>query len=155
MGRKKGQIASATAMRETWLSMAVGVLGERVFKPAGYAKMPERVRVSCGWPSKAALSRKRRVTGECWPPKASADKTHELFISPIVSEPVDVLGTLTHELAHAVVGTDAKHGPTFKRAVVALGLVGKPTSTTVEKGSALAATLGEIADGLVARVTPA
>jgi hypothetical protein len=40
-----------------------------------------------------------------------------------------VLPTLVHELVHAVVGVEAKHGAKFWRPAKALGLVGKPTAT--------------------------
>jgi hypothetical protein len=41
-----------------------------------------------------------------------------------------VLATLVHEVVHAVVGNEAGHGATFKRAALKVGLTGKMTSTS-------------------------
>lgn len=122
--------------REQWLNKAARQIEQRVFKPAGLG-LPERLRISCGWPSTKALSPNGRVLGQCFGPGCSADGTVEVFVSPALSEHLHVLETLTHELLHAAVGPDEKHGPVFKQGMAAIGLEGKATATEVHKGSAL------------------
>lgn len=113
--------------RESWLLEAI-----ELFKPmfaAQGAKIPE-VRVSCGWPSTKALAKKRAL-GECWTPEAAKDGRAAIFISPYVSDsvaPQGVLTVLAHELVHAVVGIEAKHGKPFKQLAQKIGLEGKVTA---------------------------
>lgn len=92
-------------------------------------KIPDNLRVSCGFPSRNPFGSGRRVIGECWNPLASADGSHEVFISPTIADSLEVLATLVHELVHATVGTEAKHTGMFKVVAVALGLEGKMTAT--------------------------
>jgi hypothetical protein len=89
----------AYTTREAWLNAVVAH-----FKPdfAGYGyPLPERLRVTCGWPSKGALALKARRIGECWHPKASEDGAVEVFISPVLADPIEVGHVLVHELCHA------------------------------------------------------
>jgi len=133
--------------REEWLNSATeGLVGE-VLLPAGLAIDGPR-RVSCGWPSRGALAATRRKIGQCWAPTASGDGTHELFVSPAIEEPVRVLDILLHEMIHAAIGCDKKHGPAFKRAMLDVGLAGKPTATYAEDGTALHAALADLAGRL-------
>jgi hypothetical protein len=102
------------------------------------------VRVSCGWPSSRGLSTKSRAVGECWPGDASSDGKNQIFVSPFCSTgtaPSEVLATLVHEVVHAVVGLENKHGKAFKKCALAVGLDGKMTSTTA--GPDLMVTIGE------------
>lgn len=115
--------------REAWLSEAVGLMSP-LFKRLN-KQIPESLRVSCGFPTKNPLGAGRRAIGECWPNVASVDKTHELFVSPTIDEPIEVLGVLIHEVVHAVVGVDQKHKGMFKVVATSLGLEGKMTATTV------------------------
>ncbi len=117
--------------REQWLAAAV-LLMAPLFKKGGY-EIP-KVRVSCGWPSSRALSRKRRAGGECWPNSSAEDGLCQLFISPTMNKQVDVLGVLVHEVVHAVVGCDKKHGKVFRKCALSVGLEGKMTSTHAGKG---------------------
>lgn len=133
--------------REQWLLAAVNAM-RPLFANRAYT-VPDQVRVTCGWPSKSALSPKSKRIGECWSPEASADGTTEIFISPFLFEvaaPRGVLSTLLHEVVHAVVGLEAKHGKPFKQCALKMGLVGKMTST--EAGEELLETLKEIATEL-------
>ena len=101
------------------------------FKDRANLIIPE-VRVSCGLPSRGAFSRKKRTIGECWGGMCAADKIPQLFISPVLQDAETdqgVLATLVHELEHATIGVEAKHGPKFKRSMLLLGLAGKPTAT--------------------------
>lgn len=113
--------------REQWLNAAIDLL-RPVFQKRAGVRLPEKIRISCGWTS--AGKRGKRI-GECWGSKSSADGTFEMFISPILgSDDIQVLGVVTHEAVHAGVGLEQKHGPVFKRAATAMGLEGKMTATT-------------------------
>lgn len=126
--------------REQWLATGLDDLSALALE-RGYGT-PEHIRVSCGLPSRGALSTKNRSIGECWPSKASTDRHFQLFVSPTLDEPIQVLGVLTHELVHAIVGTDAGHKGAFRQCALALGLEGKMTATYA--GSELTARLREI-----------
>lgn len=105
--------------REAWLMGAVKALYP-IFSEQGFV-LP-KVRVSCGFPSS---SRRGSVVGQCWGTACSADKVNEIFITPMFSEPFEVLDTLTHELVHAVDDCEHKHGEVFKMIANAIGLEGK------------------------------
>jgi hypothetical protein len=80
-------------------------------------------RISIGFPRGSRLS-----IGQCWNHTHSADGVHEIFISPTL-KPAHALDVLLHELVHASVGTKAKHGATFKKVALAVGLTGQMTAT--------------------------
>lgn len=116
--------------REAWLQEAVSELTPLIGEWVGWTQAPA-VRVSVGFPSAGGLSRKRRKVGQCWSPESSKDKVPHVFISPVLSDGISVLGTLLHELIHAGVGVKYKHGKHFKTVAQAVGLVGKMTATEV------------------------
>lgn len=125
--------------REAWLLAAVGLMTP-LFKSKGYDVKP--VRVSPGWPSKGGRANKKRTLGEAWPAAASADKTPEIFLTPMdapedVAAPTGILATLVHEVGHTVVGNEHGHKKPFKDCATAVGLEGKMTQT--HAGEALVA----------------
>lgn len=129
--------------REEWLNAAVAELREWIF---GEEHPVPDVHVSVGWPG--GRGPKANTIGQCWQPDSSADGVGQIFISPVVAEPVHVLATLVHELVHAINhknGENGHRGP-FKRIAEELGLEGKMTAT--HAGAELAAKLEEIAEGL-------
>ena len=107
-----------TATREQWLKEAILTLTP-LFKEKGYA-IP-KCHVSCGF---ASTDAKRGHIGQCWSTKASADKVNQIFISPGLSDSVEVLDTLMNELVHAVDDCQNKHGPIFKKMALKLGMKG-------------------------------
>jgi SprT-like family len=111
--------------RQQWLESGVEALRAR-FAVVGYT-IPQRIRVSIGWPKRAASC---GAIGECWSPNASSDQHAELFISPELTDSVRILGVLAHELDHATVGPEAGHGKLFKRCALAIGLQGPMRATT-------------------------
>lgn len=114
------------ALREQWLNNAVtSVRG--IFHANGYP-LPDHIRVSCGFPSKRARSLYRYV-GEHFSPDMSDDGTHQIYISPVLDDSVEVLGILMHELSHAVTGSG--HGLEFRNCVRKVWLEGNPTQTKV------------------------
>ena len=129
--------------REEWLQSFLGEI-RPVFQAAGHP-LPDRIRVTCGFPSKSARSDKARRIGEHWSPKASDDLTHEISVSQVVDDPLEVAAILTHELAHAATDGDG-HRKRFPKLVAALHLEGKPTATV--GGKAFAAAFGAVIDSL-------
>lgn len=116
--------------RESWLQGAIE-LATPLFTDAGY-KVP-KVRVSCGWPVRGGMSKRKRVIGECWSTQAATDKVPQIFISPWLDGKSDndqgVIPTLVHEVVHAVVGNEEGHNKVFGKCARAVGLEGKLTST--------------------------
>jgi hypothetical protein len=83
--------------REAWLLAAVQLL-----KPIFAAKhhvVPHDCQVSCGFASTGTRS---HHIGQCWSRRSSTHDRNQIFISPALGDPVEVLDTLVHELVHAV-----------------------------------------------------
>lgn len=116
--------------RELWLLRATYPYLQRLFKRHGY-RLP-LVKVSVGLPYGRGG---KKAIGQHWAPEASDDKKGTVFISPTIDDSLTVLATLVHELVHAVVGNEAKHGPRFRKVATAVGLEGKMTATVA--GNAL------------------
>jgi hypothetical protein len=113
--------------REAWLTAGADAL-RPLFAENGYP-VDVPVRVTLGFPSRGALSLKRKVVGECWAPEASGDGTAEISVTPLLDDPIELLAILAHEMCHAAVGNKAKHGRKFAKAATAMMLEGKPTAT--------------------------
>ena len=109
--------------REQWLTKAAALIARHLF-----GKPLPKVRVSCGFPATGATSATRRRIGECWKATVSDDETAEIFISPLLDDPLDVLSTLTHELIHAY-HPDAGHKGEFVRMAKSVGFTAPWTST--------------------------
>ena len=112
------------------------------------ATVPDKLRASCGWPSKSGLAKKKRRIGEAWSAKCSGDETFEIFISPVLKDGRPVLATLVHEIVHCAVGVEAGHKGPFKRIALAIGLEGKMTETVAGEG------LLKRIDEIIAQVGP-
>jgi len=128
--------------REDWLNNAVIEL-RPIFKSVGFP-LPDNIRVTCGFPSRHARSLNRAI-GEHWSAKASDDNTHEILISPVQDDPIEVFGILVHELSHSATDGDGHKG-NFPRLVRSLWLEGKPTATVV--GEAFKKSFSALIDGL-------
>jgi hypothetical protein len=114
--------------RETWLYHAAIFLFEHMQR-CGLTPVP--VRVSCGWPINGGGGQKNVTIGECFPPTMCADGVAQIFISPRLSDSVQVLGTLLHELIHASFNGRFGHQKEFSQAARKVGLAGPPTATVV------------------------
>jgi hypothetical protein len=137
-------MATVLLTRERWLANFIEAT-RPIFDANGYP-LPEEVRASIGFPSKGARS---RAIGECWAKECSGDGHFEIFLRPsLQSHDSRIADVLTHELVHAAVGLDAKHGPKFKRCATAMGLTGKMTATEAGPG------WHEWADPIIARLGP-
>lgn len=126
--------------REEWLNQLAENTRD-LFKEAGLT-LPDKLRISVGWPSVRPLGKKKRAIGECWSPACSTDQTTEVFISPFLQDAATVSHVLVHELIHACVGNKAGHKGPFIMAAKKLGLVKPWTATTAS---------AELADRLVPR----
>jgi ribosomal protein L44E len=127
--------------REEWLTTLAKQV-ENVFKD--FTLSPYRL--TCGWPSTGGLSKNTRV-GECFGPKSSKAKVFEIFVSPLLDKPLEVAGTVCHELAHVAAGIEAKHGKGFIAVAQHIGLTkGKPI--TAMPGKALNRHLDRIIEGI-------
>lgn len=113
--------------REEYLKAALEEL-RPVFNSRGLP-LPEKIRVTCGFPSQKARSQHRAI-GEHWSPSASNDGHHEILISPVMDDPYEVFGVLVHELCHAATDGDGHRGR-FPTLIRAMWLEGKPSATTV------------------------
>lgn len=131
--------------REAWLLSLAGNLDQKLFAPRSL--IVPKLQLSMGLPSKMALTSRRRRIGECWPLK-SGDGVANMFISPLLADPVDVAGTLIHEMVHAVDDCKSGHKGFFRKTAKDIGLEGKMTATTV--GAELRRTIEEILHGMEA-----
>lgn len=125
--------------REAWLRAAADMLWDYMVAeltplaeagkiPAIAAQRPE-IHVSVGFPTG------RTAIGECWPTVRSADSKHHVFISPVLSDIVEILATLLHELVHVwdEEPRPNRHAGPFTKAIRKLKLAGKPTATTTSE----------------------
>ena len=118
--------------REGWLREVAARLAPVLTEtgiPALVSLNLDQVRVSCGWPARGALAISKRRIGECWLAHMNKDGQSHVFVSPCLDNPVEVVGTLLHELLHAALPPKVKHSKTFAKAALAIGLEGKPTAT--------------------------
>lgn len=132
-------MATAVVNREHWMNLMVPHIREH-FQAAGF-EVPTNMRFTCGFPSKRPLGAKRRSIGECWPTSATTDQVHEICVSPVLADPMKVVGVQVHEVVHAVVGLDKKHGAGFALCAGRVGLV-KPWTATTESDELKAAIKG-------------
>ena len=109
---------AAIDSREDWLNAAVREL-RPIFFNRGFI-VPDRVRVSCGFP--VGVRRDGKAVGQCSTAFNASDDAYEIFVSPMIDDPVKVVGALTHDLAHAVVGIRNGHRRPFGQCAGAMGL---------------------------------
>lgn len=124
--RKPMKLKAIHTTREAWLVAAVSHLSP-LLADAG-TPIKDKVRVSCGWPLGS-----RKAIGQAFYSEASADKTREIFISPVldtVRQMKDgVLATLLHELVHCALPKGTMHKQPFANLAKAVGLVRPWTAT--------------------------
>lgn len=120
-------VKMAHTTRESWLTEAIENILPWVLAGAD-VETPTRVRVSVGWPG--GKGKKGNTIGQCWHKSASSDDTWEIFVSPKLDDPVQILSVLTHELCHVADQNENGHTGRFKTLATAVGLTGKMTETT-------------------------
>ncbi len=130
--------------REAWLTELTDLL-RPAFKDTGFP-LPEKIRASCGFPSKGALAKKAKRIGEAWSSEQSEDQHFETFVTPMISDPAEVAEIQTHELCHCAAGLACKHRKPFTMVARAIGLEGRMTATVA--GEELKIQLEEIIEEL-------
>lgn len=128
--------------RESWLHAAINDLRPD-FAKVGHP-LPDKIRIALAFTS---TGKRGHMPGECWHPESSDDQHYEIFIRPDMSDPIDVLAVVAHELIHAVLPVAAKHGKEFRDIAHRIGLEGqmlhtRPTPLFRERLQAIAANLG-------------
>lgn len=145
-------ITTAEAVnRERWLNELVKRLEPII---SNHGKKMTKFRISCGFPvtkGRPSAKNAHRI-GECWVADASADGTHEIFISPTLDDPAEISHVALHEMIHAVLPPGTGHKAPFAKLAKAVGLEGRPTSTT--PGESLASELKEITDKITEDLGP-
>lgn len=122
---KKASNRMIAFTREEWLMTAVELL-KPVFAERGYI-VPDTAKATIGFPCKGAGGKR---IGECHCSSMSKGGFYEIFISPLLDDATRILGTLVHELCHAIVGTQHGHKAPFKKCALAMHLEGKMRATT-------------------------
>lgn len=114
--------------REEWLNQAAKAMKPWLLEVGGPDY--DDPLVSVGFPKGSRGKSTNNVIGQCWDKSVSEDKARShIFIVPTMTDPVDVLAVLLHELVHASVGTQCGHRGPFKQVAQGLGLEGKMTAT--------------------------
>lgn len=119
--------------REQWLNAAAALIAKQYgdafdthFGDLGREHLAN-LKVSTGFPSRGGLT---TVIGQCWKSAASEDEvTHHIFINPRLTDLVEVMATLAHEMVHAADDGEHQHKGPFVKCVRDLGLEGKATAT--------------------------
>ncbi len=110
--------------REEWLIQLCETFLWPLIEQHGGEKRPYRISVGFPKGSRGA----RGAIGQAWSPQCSADKTGEVFISPVLTD-FDAAHVALHELIHVSDQNVNGHKGPFKKIAVAVGLEGKMTAT--------------------------
>lgn len=108
--------------REEWLKRAVRTLRPLLRK----ADIEMRPR----WQVSMSLTSANGAIGQFWYESSSENgQVTNILISPTLSDPVEVLDTLLHEMIHASLPVRTGHGPKFQKACRLIGMTkGSPKS---------------------------
>jgi hypothetical protein len=105
--------------REEWLERLADDLRERFTARAHVT--PNTCRISCGYPPRGGQGKARKVLGVCcW--NDEGDGVQQIFINPEIDDSIGVGGVVAHELGHCCFDFEEKHGPKFKKALLAIGI---------------------------------
>ncbi len=109
--------------RESWLTEVT-----KFVHPMFHGFNMGKYRITCGWPCRNGLGRRVRRVGECHPIESSKGGFHEIFISPLMDEPVTVAGIVCHEMAHIAATIGSGHKGAYIKVCKHVGLTkNKPT----------------------------
>ena len=128
--------------REQWLTTAAQIIYTDLIEPHLHYTPTRNYRVSCGFPHSGSLT---RTGGQCWSSLASASNTNEIFISPIVSDPIKALLILTHELTHYLDDCQSGHKDAFARTMKKIGFL-PPLATSLTTTEKLDTQIAEISE---------
>lgn len=137
---------SATTDREEWLTTAAQLIQDELIAPYMPDGQPQTIpfRVSVGFPPRSRATSK--VIAVCCVSRASADNHSEIFVTPQLSDSLEILAALTHEMIHQSDDCQSGHRNHFARVARKVGLEGPLTATT--PGQALTTYLHTIIDAL-------
>lgn len=134
--------------REDWLTAAVSEL--KPFFQLNGVSISDKIRVSCALPSNAKRTNFKSV-GECFPNTNSADAHFEIFISPVLADPIKVFETLIAMLCHTANGA-LNHGKPYQKIADAMLLLPNGTQSarykSVTHGDAFVQAYKQIIDSL-------
>lgn len=137
--------------RESWLEAAINVFRPR-FVEVDY-ELPEKIHVSIGFPVGNAPENKV-ILAQTTAKFVSKDDVNHVFISPILSDPAEILRSLLHELIHVALDNEDGHEKRFAEIATRFGFIGKMTETPVGPELAfefvvIAAELGDFPHGAI------
>ena len=132
---------SVNPNRETWLeSMIDKAVPLFVFFWFNISEIREKLKVSCSFIQGSRGNKLKNAIGVHYNPTISAEGFHEMMIQPSLSDSVQVVGVLIHEMVHAIQThlyhnengflSVKPHGKEFRKMAIAVGLEGKMTATT-------------------------
>ena len=121
--KTKDMFNAGQLTREQWLNRFIHA-AQTAFAFQG-KPLPPNVRAAICPPH-----RKMKAIGLCWTGDVTEDKGREIWVTSAETDPVRVAGILVHELCHAALPHEVKHGREFRLLATALGLEGKMTATT-------------------------
>lgn len=107
--------------REAWLEKGIDLF--RDYFKSHDVTLPSKLKVSCSWSS----SRSRITLGQIY--YKTEDGIPQIFISPTLKDPVDVLSVLAHELLHSAFPGEGHQG-LFAKAAHKIGFQSPLTKTT-------------------------
>lgn len=134
------------AARESWLQHAIRELAPWFLENSD-DEIPVNLRVTVGFGPTGSRQESIRIMGGTLHTRCSADGAIEIFISPESPTAFDMLGTLVHELVHAILLTRSEprwwgHSGPYADLATDLGLFGPLVSSV--PGEALTAELERI-----------
>jgi hypothetical protein len=141
---------AAKKLREAWLLALVAKLAPEIEARAGL-KMPP-ILISVGFPSSGGLNaRGKTAIGQCWLPQGEGKPAH-IFVSPLISEPNQIVYIVAHEMLHAALPAGAGHKKPFQVAAKAIGHTAPFTEchSEIEKAPAFFAWATQVLDALPA-----
>ena len=127
--------------RETWLNLMIDK-AVPLFDNAGFkiSDIREKLKVSCSFIQGSRGNKLKDAIGVHYNPTISAEGFHEMMIQPSLSDSVQVVGVLIHEMVHSIQThlhhdkngflSVKPHGKEFRKMALAVGLTGKMTATT-------------------------
>jgi predicted SprT family Zn-dependent metalloprotease len=127
--------------RETWLNLMIDK-SVPLFDEAGFkiSDIRDKLKVSCSFIQGSRGSKLKNAIGVHYNPSVSADGFHEMMIQPSISDSVQAVGVLIHEMVHSIQThlyhdkngflNVKPHGKEFRKIAIAVGLQGKMTATT-------------------------
>lgn len=115
--------------REGWMLAAAARMRELVFTTEDVDFVVPEFRVSVGWPKGKRST--TNVIGECFNTANFEDKVPQIYISPILEDPLEILGCLAHEMIHALDDCQNGHRGHFAYVFKRIGMVGKKTQCEI------------------------